>query len=624
MADEIVGDLKVNIGADARNAVRAFGEMTDLIEKWAERVTQTTGTLVRFTGITEDSEKSITSLAESINNNVNVQFERLSEVVSEAAEKSIIALGRFGTAGRSTATQVSEAMQEVALATEESANAVVKASEESVKAWQYRTKQITSNAYLEYLDAEIAKLGELEEVTVEYMRVYETMRRVQGDVKTTPMSYAKQAQADFIAGEMNAREYESALTEILDGTNGMVEKNSVEYGQIIAQRERVTKGLLKQESADWEEFVGLYKGYTEQTEFIAKADVAAKAVLQQTMLDDEKAILAQEIKAQFEANTVKKAEYDAGIVDLNTYVNQTREAFDAISQNTERSTQDYVRALQERTRAVALMAKQTNKASSDATRASNLQNMGTEHWSVSGWTQIMSGMMVVQPLTQAAEAAANFQEKLTKLSATAGESASALPQLSENILKVSTDFGIVADKVADAQYVISSLGLRGAQGFTALTNAAKLARGSQVDMEDSGKLLARTMVNYGQSVQDGSKDVDVYTRAITLSLVQGKEFVPALANLQLVAHNAGLSVAETASALDIMTQHTKSAAIGSTYLRNLLQGITKPTSTMTKAFDEASDSMKKQGDIVDAYRLKMIAAGNGVKLMRDERPVFGF
>jgi TP901 family phage tail tape measure protein len=203
-----------------------------------------------------------------------------------------------------------------------------------------------------------------------------------------------------------------------------------------------------------------------------------------------------------------------------------------------------------------------------------------------GWNMLFTAGAILTPFIEGAKAAADFNTALDKLYATAGETGS-IEQMRQQLLQLSNTYGILPVKVADAMFTISSAGYKGAEGMTVLTAASRLARATQSDLGDVTNLVVKTLLTYQQNVSQAAADTDIYTHAIALSLVQGKEWVPGIDTVRIIARNAGLSIAETAAAFDVLTQHTKDASVAATYLKNFISGLVDPTSKMKEAAKDA-------------------------------------
>ena len=233
-----------------------------------------------------------------------------------------------------------------------------------------------------------------------------------------------------------------------------------------------------------------------------------------------------------------------------------------------------------------------------------------------GWDALFAGAAMLTPIVAAAKSGAEFENQLHRLQATAGDT-TPWNTLRRSILDVSNQFDQMPAEAAKALYPIESGGFKGADGMKVLAASAAFARGTQTDLGLTTDLVTKTLIGYRKNASDAAQTTDILARAVKNSLVSGQEFVPALANITTMGSNANISLAELTAALDVMTQHTKSAATGSTYLKNFINGLISPTEAMRKAFNAASAGLAENGDVVDGHIMKMIAMKQGAEAIKE-------
>jgi len=225
----------------------------------------------------------------------------------------------------------------------------------------------------------------------------------------------------------------------------------------------------------------------------------------------------------------------------------------------------------------------TVRAARSANSATRGAGAGGRGDAMGGYMLLGAGVAALGVLKEAVDYGAQFEDLLHKTYAEAGEGGKgglAFAQLRDGVLAVAGAFDQMPVHAAEALYPIESAGFHGANALTILASASKMAKGTQTDLLDTTSLVTKTLIAYNQAVEKSGHVTDVYTRAITMSLVPGKEFVPAMANVLQVGEHAGLSVQELAGSLALLTQTSKSAMTSSTYLKNFISGLISPTKKM--------------------------------------------
>ncbi len=196
-------------------------------------------------------------------------------------------------------------------------------------------------------------------------------------------------------------------------------------------------------------------------------------------------------------------------------------------------------------------------------------------------------------------------DALHKLYATAGEGGAdgmGFDALKAEVLSISRAFGQMPAEAAAALYPIESHGYHGAQALKILAASAAMARGSETDLHVVSDLVVKTLDAYGLGANKAGQMTDIFTKAISLSNVQGKAFVPAFVSLVQMGSQLHLSLQDLSGAFAQMTKDTKSPSVAATYLRATLYGIIHPA-------DQAKDALKKAG-------LGWLAAGKGAEYLQ--------
>ena len=230
-----------------------------------------------------------------------------------------------------------------------------------------------------------------------------------------------------------------------------------------------------------------------------------------------------------------------------------------------------------------------------------------------GMGLVINGSIAAGAFFEAVKGASAFDASLQKLYAVAGETAP-IDNMRESIMQLSIQTNQQPEDLVKSLYEIESAGFHGATALKILKSTAMESFGGQTPLEVTSPLIAKTLKAYNLNENDVEAVTDTYTKAITKSLAQPKDFEPAMSNVLDIGAKAGLSLTELASALALITQTTKSAATGSTYLKNALGKMLDPTPKMMKQAQAETDYFHKTGKGAD---LSMIAQDKVSQFIRE-------
>ena len=647
MASDYLASLNVELLADPTSMLITLGKVSTALGEWVGKIEKySSGFAGAVDNIANSATNRITAVAEAMNTG-NVQINLLNTELktaageiastSESLKASTPAFVALGNAAQSAGTKIAAGMTRAAEATEAAAEKMVFATKDAQAKALFSLKDSSFMGYHSYLedaiveetDAIKAAEGNLEKVTARYIYLRQELARLQSESLVRMSPALTTAKVAWNAGDTSNADMLLWIEEQkAAATAGSAEWNALESARLSVTK-KINKEILADDRAFWSNRSALEKDANgdllaqEKTYAAEMVDVEKSLIVQDKEFWAGKAADEQDAHANLRA---QEQEYlRQRIADEKTFA----EAVTAMDAEIAAERKANLTAEMEYDQMFAASARKTfspgwsvtnpiggagkSGAGSKGARGEAVGGalaMGT-NYSVSGWTALFAGGMILAPLVEATKSAAQFNNLLTKLVATAGEAPGKLAEVRDGMLKIASDWGQMPDKVASAMYIVESAGHHGAEGLSVLTEAAKLARATQMDTVDAAKLLAKTMIIYGQSSQDAAKDSDIFTRAIHLSLVEGKEYGPALAAVAQVGHSVGLSIGDTASMLDVLTQRTKSAYIASTYLKNFLSGLANPTKAMRDGFASASEALAKSGDVVDSVVLKNISLHKG-------------
>ncbi len=226
------------------------------------------------------------------------------------------------------------------------------------------------------------------------------------------------------------------------------------------------------------------------------------------------------------------------------------------------------------------------------------------------------GKMAIEGGAQAVKMAGDFQESLTKLYTTAGETKSNLKMVGDGILTMSGQVGTGSQKLVEAMYWIESGGLHGKQGLEALRVAAQAAKAENADLDKVSIALAASLNAYAGSGMSTVQVMNTLTAATGQGMMTFEQLSGSLASVLPASAKFGISLNNVTAALATMTAQGDPAEQAATHLKQVILALEAPSKAGASALksvgltsSEVASEMKKS--LPDA--LKMITDAVGKK-----------
>ncbi len=185
------------------------------------------------------------------------------------------------------------------------------------------------------------------------------------------------------------------------------------------------------------------------------------------------------------------------------------------------------------------------------------------------------------PLTLAGGAgiklAADFDKSMTKIESLVGIAGEEVAKMGETAKQMATDTGRSASEAADALFFITSAGLEGEQAMNVLNASLQAAAVGLGDTATVADLATSAMNAYGADTLGASDATDVLVAAVREGKLESSELAGAMGSVLPIASNMGVSFNEVGAAFAAMSRTGTNAAVASTQLRGILNGLLKPT-----------------------------------------------
>lgn len=192
--------------------------------------------------------------------------------------------------------------------------------------------------------------------------------------------------------------------------------------------------------------------------------------------------------------------------------------------------------------------------------------------------------------------AGDFQQSVTKLYTTAGESKSNLQMVGDGILGMSASVGTGAQQLVDAMYWVEGGGLHGAQGLEALRVAAQAAKAENANLDQVSIALAASLKAYAEHGMTAVQAMNTLTAATGQGMMSFEQLSGSLKNVLPASATFGISLKDVTGALATMTAQGDDAASAATHLRQMIMAFEAPASAGAKAMKAVGLSSRQLAD----------------------------
>lgn len=209
--------------------------------------------------------------------------------------------------------------------------------------------------------------------------------------------------------------------------------------------------------------------------------------------------------------------------------------------------------------------------------SARLKNFGSKAQAIGG----KISRNLTMPLTLVGGAsvklAVDFDKSMTKIESLVGIAGEEVAKMGATAKQMATDTGRSASEAADALFFITSAGLEGEQAMNVLNASLQAAAVGLGDTATVADLATSAMNAYGADTLGASDATDVLVAAVREGKLESSELAGAMGSVLPIASNMGVSFNEVGAAFAAMSRTGTNAAVASTQLRGILNGLLKPT-----------------------------------------------
>jgi len=177
---------------------------------------------------------------------------------------------------------------------------------------------------------------------------------------------------------------------------------------------------------------------------------------------------------------------------------------------------------------------------------------------------------------------ADFEYELAKIEGLVGISGATVQEWGNQILEMASSFGKAPQELAEALYFVTSSGFKSAEAMEVMKTSAMTASAGLGETKDIANIVTSAINAYGKANITAAQAADVLTVAVREGKGEPAELVKAFATVIPVAAKLGVHFDQVGGAIAAMTRYGIPAANASTYLRQTLFTLLKPTNQVKK------------------------------------------
>ena len=194
----------------------------------------------------------------------------------------------------------------------------------------------------------------------------------------------------------------------------------------------------------------------------------------------------------------------------------------------------------------------------------------------------LAGAAIAGGLALAVKNAMDFESSMSKMVGLVGLSTNEVNEMQSEILALANETGKSQVELADAMFVVTSAGLRGADALSALEYASRASAAGLGEAQDIARSLAGAMNAYGPSVLSAADATDQIVATARAGNFETSQFASAIGRVLPMAKQAGATFADMGGAVALLTRTNGNAAESITGITALFKAFVVPTAEAVK------------------------------------------
>jgi TP901 family phage tail tape measure protein len=212
-------------------------------------------------------------------------------------------------------------------------------------------------------------------------------------------------------------------------------------------------------------------------------------------------------------------------------------------------------------------------------------------------------------LRSAVNVVLEFDQALYNLKAITGATDFEMERFGKKILDLASNTRFSVKEIADSMVVLGQAGFDAQETVQAMDAITALSAATMSDLKSNVDLVTTAIGAFDMQSSDASKVSDIFAAAMNKSKLDLEKLKVAFNYVGPVAHNAGISLEETASMMSLLSNAGIRASTIGTSLRQIIDKLVNPTEEFASAVSAAGYTMddfnpqgNKMADIIDRLR----------------------
>lgn len=198
-------------------------------------------------------------------------------------------------------------------------------------------------------------------------------------------------------------------------------------------------------------------------------------------------------------------------------------------------------------------------------------------------TGVAAATMAVGVGVTAVKAAGDFQQSMTMLTTSAGESQKNIKMVGDGVLQMSVDTATSTQQLSAAMYTIESSGAHGASGLQILKVAAQGAKTENASLDVVAGALVTTMTDYHMKSSDAASAMNGLITAVKSGRMHLQDLSAAMAVVLPLAGSIHVGFAQVSGAMAVMTNAGEPARHAAQMLSFMMRDMVAPSGVASKA-----------------------------------------
>ena len=219
--------------------------------------------------------------------------------------------------------------------------------------------------------------------------------------------------------------------------------------------------------------------------------------------------------------------------------------------------------------------------------------------------------------------ASSFETSMKKIETLVGIAGSEVAKMKDGVLALSGTTAKSPHELAEALFVVTSAGLRGAKAMETLDIAAKASASGLGETKVIARALTGILTSYKDSNLSAAEAGDQLLTVVRAGNLEASELAPVLGRVTGIASQLGISFAEVGASIATFTRLGVSSEEAVTGLRGVINSIVKDSPAASKAlgtvgltFKDLREQIKEKGLTKTLLNLVKLFKGNEAELAK--------